>query len=133
MKGMVAQAKLSIDTSLLCAVWLNLQGDAILASCRPPHGGYESDAAKKIIKRITGDRWYALGAPNAKANKAHNIQWFGGGIHYRWLTSAEDWDYGFTYWSTGGHDRNFKLLMQQLPDENQQQVNDYKKEVTYKP
>lgn len=120
-KRLEMAAKEAINVARLCAEWTRVQGDPVLASCRPPQGGAGHDEVKRIIKQIC-DPWYQLGAPNMRRNKAGNPQWFGGSTHYRWLSDPWMWDIVYNYWQTGGHDRNIKRLLDQMPDDNRARV-----------
>lgn len=128
-KRLEMAAKTAIDTARLCALWTDKQGDPVLASCRPPHGGQGHDDVRRVIKRIT-DPWWSMGAPRRARNKAGNFQWYGGSNHYRWLSDHIMWEYVYNYWQSGGHDRNLKRLLEQMPDKNREAVKRYMKEPT---
>lgn len=117
-------ARRAIDVARLCAAWTEHVGDPVLASCRPPHNGEGIDHIKKLVQAIA-DPWYEMGAPDLRRNKAGNLQWYGGGNHTRWLSDRDMWDYVYSYWQSGGHDRNLKRLMDQMPDKNREAVRKY--------
>lgn len=123
-KRLEMAAKVAIDVARLCALWTDKQGSHVLAQSRPPCSGEGHDDVKAVIRRIS-DPWYALGVPRRAMNKAHNLQWYGGSNHYRWLSDHDMWEYVYSYWHSGGHDRNLRRLMDQMPDKNRKAVQRY--------
>lgn len=95
----------AISFARLCAEWTKVVGDPVLASCRPPLGSGH-DHIKRLVKDVA-DPWWE--EPVFKYEDA--------------------WDWAYTYWATGGHDRNLKAMMDQLPDENRKRVQKHREKV----